>query len=138
MKRKFKPNIVISQKSDGTVAFADLYHAAFFVARGHQIVGLEPQNRPGRFDLLIAPGETFARDVGDWNRNVPVPILDFLNALYDVRRRLFGPKGQYHGTEVGAESEPGRDGIDLKHRPLISGADYREGQRFNAMQQKAL
>jgi hypothetical protein len=68
-----------------TYASSDLNAAAFLMARGHPLLGVERQER-GRCVFRFPIG---ARDdVPGFMRNEPVPAWDFANALRALKARV--------------------------------------------------
>jgi hypothetical protein len=61
---------------------SDLFCGAFLIARGNEIIGIEPTNQTGRLAFVISPREGFSDDLKAWGCNAVVGIKDFLDAVY--------------------------------------------------------
>ena len=76
------------QRSDGFWVVSDLYAAAFFVACGSEVTDIEPSGQPNRLSFVLCPRREFRSDVEKWKSNSPVPIRDFIDAVYRVKQRI--------------------------------------------------
>ncbi len=92
MARRLELQTCIDQNPDGTVTIRNLFHAGFFIMRGHQVVTLKATGEPNRYDFVFAPGESFGADALDFDNNGLVPVKDFLHGINLAKRRAFGPK----------------------------------------------
>src|SRR6185437_3509392 len=61
--REYKAYRKPIQRSDGTWFSSYLFCAAFLVARGNEIIGIEPTNQGGRWAFAIEPHDGFDDDL---------------------------------------------------------------------------
>lgn len=85
---KYLPFRVPLQRADGFWIVSDLYAAAFFLARGNSIVGVESTSDGGRKIFVICARREFLSDRAAFDSNCPVPIRDFLDAVYLVKEKV--------------------------------------------------
>jgi hypothetical protein len=70
------------RRSDGKWLTTDLFCGAFLMARGNEIIGIEPTNQTGRLAFVISPRKGFNDDLNAWDSNSAVEIRDFLDGVY--------------------------------------------------------
>lgn len=76
------------QRADGFWIISDLYACAFLIARGNELVGIEPNGQSKRLSFVICAGREFAADHAAFASNCPIPIRDFLDAVYLVKEKM--------------------------------------------------
>jgi len=86
--REYKAYRKPIQRSDGTWFSSDLFCAAFLVARGNEIIGIEPTNQGGRWAFAIEPHDGFDDDLRAWSSNSPMGIRDFLDSVYRLKAMM--------------------------------------------------
>jgi hypothetical protein len=74
----------------GCFGTSDVYQAAYFVARGRPVIGIEWVTTRAKF--VFARDDSFETDLRDFYANVPVPIRDLISAINSTRRMLASAK----------------------------------------------
>ena len=86
--KKYLPFRVPLQRADGFWIVSDMYAAAFFLARGNEIVAVEPTADRARKVFVICARREFFSDREAFESNSPIPVRDFLDAVYRVKQKI--------------------------------------------------